>query len=98
MAPVTYTCGDIDDVIKIVDLSKAELENIYSELESLTQEYPDDLRDPVLVILRKLDVTMNGLDVRWELEKLRKDNDSLRRWGLELEKEVESLKDELKDC
>lgn len=83
-APVKHTCPDIDKAIK--QIKSALKAAIDGKRGSVKGEDAWDCFDTI-------EDELWGLES--QLEDLRKDNDYLRSWGHDLEKEVSNLEEEL---
>ena len=96
MAPVGYTCRDIDYVLRLAKDAKSSLAGITSELEYLISRTDDDeASDRAKDIIRLVEQTMESFDITDFMEQLRGDNAQLRQWGISLEKEVANLEEKL---
>lgn len=80
MPPVKHTCPNIDKAIRLISSGIKTAEFGLKNSERRTNEY-DYFHD----IISDIE------DVEPILEQLRSDNDALRTWGIEMEKEKESL-------
>lgn len=82
-APVKHTCPEIDRVIKSI----REAIKIAGEGRKHTEDRDTD------DMFKEIEFVLDGLE--YKMEDLRSSNDALRTWGHELEKELETVKDEL---
>lgn len=78
-APVRHTCPKIDDVISSIRLVRAWA---YSNSKVNDIDSADAIED-----FKSIESELSGLE--YILEDLRSDNDDLRTWGHDLEKEIE---------
>jgi len=96
-APIGYTCGDIDDAMKAINVVIRKLNEQVSKIEETISEVEDDDLHTTLTDIRN--EVENAIDILYDtgLEDLRKQNDTLRKWGESLESEVDDLKCKVED-